>query len=181
MAAHPEYEGEKFAAGLEVRRAVLGADYVDASLANADEKYFKRQQPFWNLNIDHTTYDEVWRSRAVWRHLKAIRPAVMLVGGWWTDWLTRRYGARLGRCLPLALTRFVTAGAFLAFMASFDNVPVSLFLADERTEVLPIHLWQQIDTNLDVRTASASGVIIIITLALMVLAEKFAGLTRQMR
>jgi putative spermidine/putrescine transport system permease protein len=49
------------------------------------------------------------------------------------------------------------AGAFLAFMASFDNVPVSLFLADERTEVLPIHLWQQIDTNLDVRTAAASG------------------------
>src|SRR5205823_4271502 len=44
------------------------------------------------------------------------------------------------------------AGAFLAFMASFDNVPVSLFLADERTEMLPIHLWQQIETNPDVRT-----------------------------
>jgi putative spermidine/putrescine transport system permease protein len=58
---------------------------------------------------------------------------------------------------------------------------VSLFLADERTEVLPIHLWQQIDTNLDVRTAAASGVIVIVTLALMILAEKFAGLTRQMR
>ena len=42
-------------------------------------------------------------------------------------------------------------------MASFDNVPVSLFLADERTEVLPIHLWQQIETNLDVRTAAVSG------------------------
>jgi len=26
------------------------------TLANADEKYFKHQQPFWNLNIDHTTY-----------------------------------------------------------------------------------------------------------------------------
>jgi putative spermidine/putrescine transport system permease protein len=82
--------------------------------------------------------------------------------------------------LPL-ISSGMAAGAFLAFMASFDNVPVSLFLADERTEVLPIHLWQQIDTNLDVRTASASGVIVIITLALMVLAEKFAGLTRQMR
>jgi putative CocE/NonD family hydrolase len=53
------------------------------SLANADEKYFKHQQPFWNLNIDHTTYDEVWQSRAVWKHLKAIKPAVMLVGGWY--------------------------------------------------------------------------------------------------
>ena len=53
------------------------------SLANADEKYFKHQQPLWELNIDHTTYDEVWQSRAIWRHLKGIKPAVMLVGGWY--------------------------------------------------------------------------------------------------
>lgn len=82
--------------------------------------------------------------------------------------------------LPL-IARGVGAGGFLAFMASFDNVPVSLFLADERTEVLPIHLWQQIETNLDVRTAAVSGLIVILTLVLMVLAEKFAGLSRQLR
>jgi putative spermidine/putrescine transport system permease protein len=82
--------------------------------------------------------------------------------------------------LPL-ISSGVGAGAFLTFMASFDNVPVSLFLADERTEVLPIHLWQQIETNLDVRTAAASGLIVMATLVLMALAERFAGLTRQMR
>jgi putative spermidine/putrescine transport system permease protein len=76
--------------------------------------------------------------------------------------------------------RGVGAGSFLAFMASFDNVPVSLFLADERTEVLPIHLWQQIETNLDVRTAAASGLIVVLTIVLMLLAERFAGLTRQL-
>ncbi|MDQ1473992.1 MAG: uncharacterized protein QOJ99_5472, partial [Bryobacterales bacterium] len=53
------------------------------SLANVDEKFFKHQQPLWNLNIDHTTYDEVWQSRAIWKYLKNIRPAVMLVGGWY--------------------------------------------------------------------------------------------------
>lgn len=82
--------------------------------------------------------------------------------------------------LPL-IAKGIAAGAFLAFMASFDNVPVSLFLADERTEVLPIHLWQQIESNLDVRTAAASGVIVMLTLALMMIAERTAGLTRQMR
>jgi putative spermidine/putrescine transport system permease protein len=82
--------------------------------------------------------------------------------------------------LPL-IGRGVGAGAFLAFMASFDNVPVSLFLADERTEVLPIHLWQQIETNLDVRTAAASGLIVIVTLMMMLVAERFVGLTRQLR
>jgi uncharacterized protein len=53
------------------------------SLANADEKYFKHKQPLWNLNVDHTTYDEVWQSRAIWKYLKDIKPAVMLVGGWY--------------------------------------------------------------------------------------------------
>ncbi len=33
----PEYQSELFKKGLEVRREVLGADYVDASLARADD------------------------------------------------------------------------------------------------------------------------------------------------
>jgi putative spermidine/putrescine transport system permease protein len=82
--------------------------------------------------------------------------------------------------LPL-IGRGIAAGAFLAFMASFDNVPVSLFLSDARTEVLPIHLWQIIETNLDVRAAAASGVLIVFTLLVMVLAERLAGLSRQLR
>jgi uncharacterized protein len=53
------------------------------SLANVDEKYFKHQQPLWLLNIDHTSYDEVWQSRAIWKYLKGIKPAVMLTGGWY--------------------------------------------------------------------------------------------------
>ncbi|HTW64626.1 MAG TPA: CocE/NonD family hydrolase [Bryobacteraceae bacterium] len=53
------------------------------SLANADEKYFKHRQPLWNLNVDHPTYDEVWQSRSIWKYLDNIKPAVMLVGGWY--------------------------------------------------------------------------------------------------
>ncbi|HLW77662.1 MAG TPA: CocE/NonD family hydrolase [Bryobacteraceae bacterium] len=52
-------------------------------LANVDEKYFKQTQPLWLMNINHPTYDEVWQSRAIWRHLTGIKPAVMLVGGWY--------------------------------------------------------------------------------------------------
>ncbi len=35
----PEYKGELFERGLKVRRDVLGADYVDKSLADADDFY----------------------------------------------------------------------------------------------------------------------------------------------
>lgn len=52
-------------------------------LSNADEKYFKGKQPLWLMNIQHTTYDETWQSRAIWKYLKNIKPAVMLVGGWY--------------------------------------------------------------------------------------------------
>lgn len=82
--------------------------------------------------------------------------------------------------LPL-IGRGIGAGAFLAFMASFDNVPVSLFLSDARTEVLPIHLWQIIETALDVRAAAASGVLILFALVVMLVAERAAGLTRHLR
>ncbi len=58
--------------------------YLDmGTLANADEKFFKHQQPLWLFNLAHTTYDDAWQSRAIWRHLKGIKPAVMLVGGWY--------------------------------------------------------------------------------------------------
>jgi uncharacterized protein len=53
------------------------------SLANADERYFKHRQPMWDMNIDHTSYDEEWQSRAIWKYLKGVKPAVMLVGGWY--------------------------------------------------------------------------------------------------
>jgi sugar phosphate permease len=36
----------------------------------------------------------------------------LLVGGWWTDWMTKKYGRRIGRCFPIAATRFATAVAF---------------------------------------------------------------------
>ena len=40
----PEYQGDLFRRGLEVRREVLGKDYVDHSLASADDFYAAFQQ-----------------------------------------------------------------------------------------------------------------------------------------
>ena len=82
--------------------------------------------------------------------------------------------------LPL-IGRGVASGGFIAFMSSFDNVPVSLFLQDARTQVLPIYLWDIIQNQLDNRAASACGVIIIGTIVLMLLMERFAGFSRFMK
>ena len=82
--------------------------------------------------------------------------------------------------LPL-IAPGVASGAFIAFMASFDNVPVSLFLQDARTQVLPIHLWDIIQNQLDSRAASACGVIILVTVVLLLLMERVAGFSRFVR
>jgi len=75
----------------------------------------------------------------------------------------------------------IAAGAFIAFMSSFDNVAISLFLSDARSEVLPIRLWHIIEANLDVRAAAASGVLIAFTILLGIVMEKLAGISRHMR
>ncbi|PKU24199.1 ABC transporter permease [Telmatospirillum siberiense] len=75
----------------------------------------------------------------------------------------------------------ILSGAFIAFMNSFDNVALSLFLSDGRSEVLPIRLWHIIEDSLDVRAAAASGVLIAITVLSMLLMERVAGTSRFLR
>jgi len=82
--------------------------------------------------------------------------------------------------LPL-IAPGVAAGAFIAFMYSFDNVAVSLFLSDARSEVLPIRMWHIIESNLDVRAAAVSGVLIGATLILMLIMERWVGVSRHVR
>ncbi|MGC2661627.1 MAG: CocE/NonD family hydrolase [Bryobacteraceae bacterium] len=53
------------------------------TLANADERYFKNVQPYWTMNIKNNTYNDFWQARSVWKYLKNIKPAVMIVGGWY--------------------------------------------------------------------------------------------------
>jgi putative spermidine/putrescine transport system permease protein len=80
--------------------------------------------------------------------------------------------------LPLVAPGIV-AGAFLSFIASVDNVPVSLFLSNARTDMLPIRMWGMMESALDVRVAAASGVLITSVIILVVVMERLVGLSRR--
>jgi putative spermidine/putrescine transport system permease protein len=80
--------------------------------------------------------------------------------------------------LPL-IAPGIVAGAFLAFVASLDNVPVSLFLSNARTDMLPVRMWGMIESTLDVRVAAVSGVLIAAVVILMLVLERLVGLTRR--
>jgi putative spermidine/putrescine transport system permease protein len=91
-----------------------------------------------------------------------------------TRWMTLRRVV-----LPLVRPGII-AGAFICFMASFDNIPVSLFLRDAATDMLPIRMWQDLEGKLDVTIAALSGVLIVATVALMLVMERMAGLSRRL-
>ncbi len=51
-------------------------------VANAQKRYFKGENKYWNDVTTHGTYDEFWQARNVLPHLKKITPATLVVGGW---------------------------------------------------------------------------------------------------
>jgi putative spermidine/putrescine transport system permease protein len=81
--------------------------------------------------------------------------------------------------LPL-IAPGICAGAFLAFVLSFDNVPVSIFLSSVRTDMLPVRMWGMMETSLDVRVAAISGILIVVTVVSTLLMERLVGITRRL-
>ncbi|WP_128546782.1 CocE/NonD family hydrolase [Larkinella soli] len=45
--------------------------------------YYGGKDPYWTANLAHPNYDSFWQSRNILPHLKGIRHAVMIVGGWY--------------------------------------------------------------------------------------------------
>jgi len=52
------------------------------SLSNIKKNYYGDTVKFWNDLFAHPNYDEFWKSRSVSQHMKNIKPAVLVVGGW---------------------------------------------------------------------------------------------------
>ncbi|XQW84943.1 CocE/NonD family hydrolase [Thalassotalea piscium] len=52
-------------------------------LSNVNKDYFHGKRPFWNELTEHPNYDEFWQARNVLPHLKKVKPATLVVGGWY--------------------------------------------------------------------------------------------------
>lgn len=50
-------------------------------LSNLD-KFYDSTDEFWQQLKTHVNYDDFWQKRGLLQHLKNIKPAVMVVGGW---------------------------------------------------------------------------------------------------
>lgn len=51
-------------------------------LKNVQRKYFGDTIQFWSDLMEHPNYDDFWKQRNVLPHLTNVKPAVLVVGGW---------------------------------------------------------------------------------------------------
>ena len=72
----------------------------------------------------------------------------------------------------------VAGGWLIAFINSFDELTMSIFVASASTETLPVKMYNHIAHTIDPLLASVSTVLIVLTLVLMVALDRFYGLDK---
>jgi putative spermidine/putrescine transport system permease protein len=79
--------------------------------------------------------------------------------------------------LPLIISG-VTGGWLIAFISSFDELTMSIFVASAGTETLPVKMYNYIANTIDPMLASVSTVLFVLTLLLMLALDRLFGLDR---
>ncbi|HMK81794.1 MAG TPA: ABC transporter permease [Xanthobacteraceae bacterium] len=79
--------------------------------------------------------------------------------------------------LPLILPG-VVSGWVLAFITSFDEVTMTVFIASPATTTLPVRLFLYIQDNIDPLVSSVSAALIFLTALVMIALDRLYGLDR---
>jgi len=79
--------------------------------------------------------------------------------------------------LPLILPG-IAGGWLLAFITSFDEVTMTIFVASPETMTLPVRMYHHIAQTIDPLIASISTVLIAMTVVLMLVLDRLYGLDR---
>jgi putative spermidine/putrescine transport system permease protein len=79
--------------------------------------------------------------------------------------------------LPLIMPG-VASGCVLAFITSFDEVTMTVFIASPSTITLPVRMFLYIQDNIDPLVTSVSAALIFLTVIVMVILDRLVGLDR---
>ncbi|MBL8342750.1 MAG: ABC transporter permease [Rubrivivax sp.] len=77
--------------------------------------------------------------------------------------------------LPLVAPGLISGWA-LAFINSFDELTMSVFIATPRIETLPVRMFLYIQDNIDPLVTSVSAAVIVVTLLALVVLDRLYGL-----
>ena len=79
--------------------------------------------------------------------------------------------------LPLVVPGLASGWA-LAFINSFDEVTMTVFIAAPGTETLPVRMFLYIQDNIDPLVTSVSAAVIAVTVAFLVVMDRLYGLEK---
>lgn len=82
--------------------------------------------------------------------------------------------------LPLAMPG-ILAGAVIAFIISFDEAVISLFVVGPSATTLPVEIYKYVEYRSDPQIAALSVVLIAISLLFVVVIERIVGLGKALR
>lgn len=107
---------------------------------------------------------------ALERFDKAIEDAAILCGA-------NPWEAKLRITIP-AIREGLFGAAVFAFLTSWDEVVIAIFMASPTLQTLPVHIWGTLRQDLTPVVAAASTLLLLFTLALMLVAAWFRGRTK---
>lgn len=129
---------------------------------------------FWQLAIAHTAITLPYVVRTVGASLQMLDPrleeAAAALGA-------TRLEIILKVTLPLASSG-VVAGFIFAFVTSFDNFPVSMWLVNAEYRTLPLTVFSLIERFLDPTIAAISSLTIAMSVVTALLVDRLVGLKR---
>ena len=129
---------------------------------------------WWRLFAGHVVITLPFTVRATLAALVGIRPTLVEAA---TSLGAREMRALADIVLPLARTG-VASGALFAFVLSFDEVAVSLFLSDPFTTTLPVALVAEMRAHLNLTIAAVSTIFAALTVGLILALDRLVGLDR---
>ncbi len=127
---------------------------------------------FWALALAHVAIVTPYALRTIHAQLRAVPEDL--------EWAARTLGATRWRTLlrvtlPLC-ARGVLSGFILAFLISFAEVTVSIFMTGPAYQTLPIRIYNYLTDQIDPTVAAISAMLIGLSLALILVLDRAGGL-----
>jgi putative spermidine/putrescine transport system permease protein len=127
---------------------------------------------FWALVLAHVAIVTPYCLRAIEAQVRAVPEdleyAAMNLGA-------SRLGAILAVTLPLS-SRALLAGFVLAFIISFAEVTVTIFMSGPGHVTLPVRIYNYLTDQIDPTVAAISAMMIALSLGLIIILERLDGL-----
>jgi putative spermidine/putrescine transport system permease protein len=131
---------------------------------------------FFTLTVGHTIITLPYVVRNVIASLQSVRgnfeEAAQVLGA-------SAWQAFIRVTLPL-IKPGLMAGAIFAFIISFDNYTISMWLKSAESTPLPLKIYFMVENVMNPSVAAASGSMIFLSVLLIILTERVVGLRRVM-